>query len=291
MNRRTFLEYSLMSLLSVGGLLRAKAAIGQIATQNRWVPYIPSDRFGFLALGDMGTGWKTQYQIVDQMSKFGANQYPGVLLLGDLIYPAAKAELIESNLSKPFKALYNYGHKFYPAWGNHDWIEQEARFMKEYYAAPNYYTFGIGPAQVWALNSNKFDTAQANWLANSMASSKAPWKIAMLHHSPYCSGVVHSSNQLLIKNLSPILSAYKVDLCLSGHNHLYERTGKINGVTYIVSGGGSASLHKYHEAANYPRIKIESKHHFLKLAGDASNLVLEAVDIGGSTFDRLQLSK
>jgi acid phosphatase type 7 len=40
----------------------------------------------------------------------------------------------------------------------------------------------------------------------------------------------------------PILKKHKVDLVLSGHDHLYQR-GERDGVRYIVTGGGGASLY------------------------------------------------
>ena len=38
--------------------------------------------------------------------------------------------------------------------------------------------------------------------------------------------------------LEPILVRHAVDLVLTGHDHHYERTHPIDGVTYVVSGGG-----------------------------------------------------
>ena len=40
----------------------------------------------------------------------------------------------------------------------------------------------------------------------------------------------------------PILARHKVDLLVSGHDHLYQR-GEVGGIRYVVSGGGGASLY------------------------------------------------
>ena len=41
----------------------------------------------------------------------------------------------------------------------------------------------------------------------------------------------------------PILARHRVDLVVSGHDHLYQR-GEVDGIRYIVSGGGGASLYQ-----------------------------------------------
>lgn len=273
----------------MGGLKTIAQPI--INSENHWLPNIISPNFGFLAFGDMGTGWKSEYNLIAQMAQNSPQVYPAVILLGDLIYPSAKKALIEPNIIKPFEQLFRKGFRFYPIWGNHDWIEQKALFVKQYFNAPDYYSYQIGPAQFWSVNSNEFDDKQAYWLNNSLFSSKAVWKIVSLHHSPYSSGEVHRSNKNLIKSFCPILAKHKVDLCLSGHNHLYERTNKIDGVTYIVSGGGSASLHKFASSVDYSRAKVESTYHYLRIRGNINSLAIEAVNSENKIFDQALLSK
>jgi hypothetical protein len=235
----------------------------------------------------MGTGWKVQYDLIKQISVV-AGLEPNVLLLGDIIYPSAKADLIDSCITKPFLPLLQKNCKMFPLWGNHDWMEQKAIYLKQYFAAPDYYQFRIGPAEFWNLNSNQFDSEQAEWLKRSLAQSQARWKIVSLHHSPYSSGQVHHNNEGLIKNLTPILAKHGVQLCLSGHNHLYERSKPINGVVYITSGGGSASLHKYIED-NLNTAYIKSTHHYLHISGNLQKLTVEAIDEKGKLIDSLSL--
>ncbi|MDP9072293.1 MAG: metallophosphoesterase [Actinomycetota bacterium] len=59
----------------------------------------------------------------------------------------------------------------------------------------------------------------------------------VLHHPPYSSGK-HGSTPGARERLEPILARHDVDLVLAGHDHHYERTHPIDGVTYVVSGGG-----------------------------------------------------
>ncbi len=290
MKRREFLQLAFLGLVGLKSTLVSAATLPLL---NRPVNELADNPnyFGFLALGDMGTGWKQEYKIAQEMAKRPSAEYPAIILLGDLLYPSAKADLIEPNLHKPFQPLIQNGFRFYPLWGNHDWLEAKAAHLKNYFVAPDYYTFKMGPAQFWNLNSNQFDAVQLNWLKNSLKTSRSKWKIVSLHHSPYCSGLVHGNNSMLIQQLSPVMEQNKVDLCMSGHNHLYERTEKINGIVYIVSGGGSASLHKYKDTPSFPRALIKSEYHFLQAKGDATSLFIQAINAEGQEIDHILLSK
>ena len=44
--------------------------------------------------------------------------------------------------------------------------------------------------------------------------------------------------------LVPLMEEHGVDLVLLGHDHLYGRSRKVNGVTYVISGGGGSSLYR-----------------------------------------------
>ncbi|MDJ0624772.1 MAG: metallophosphoesterase [Candidatus Caenarcaniphilales bacterium] len=294
MNRRNFLKalIGISFLFFASPNLLASSAGFTLSERNRWTHIIEKDQFSFLAIGDMGTGWKTQYEIIEQMENHLNPGTDSVLLLGDIVYPYPTTEQdFKEKFEKPFKPLIDKELRFYPAWGNHDWHTEEAKLLKDYFVAPNYYTFVNGPAQFWAVNSNKFDSNQIKWLKESLSISKSPWKIVFLHHSPYSSGKGHHNNQHLIKNLTPILNEFNVDLCLSGHNHLYERSEKIGSTIYITSGGGSASLHKYDDKANFPRVKANSIHHFLLIEGNNKKLNLKAIDKIGNTIDSMNLEK
>jgi hypothetical protein len=72
-----------------------------------------------------------------------------------------------------------------------------------------------------------------------MAISSSPFNIVILHYPPYSSGS-HGNNEVTQ------LDYYStgVDIVFSGHDHIYERTEKMNeeGMYYIVNGlGGKAA--------------------------------------------------
>jgi len=286
-SRRDFLKLLVTGLCGAflpAGLSRAAAAIEGIPGLNHWLPIIAGENFNFLGIGDMGTGWSTEKQLVKLMEDESANQ--AVILLGDIAYPQADPKSFKKGFLEPFKPLYKKGLRFYPVLGNHDWLYQKAYVIREHFRIPSYYSFHLGPAAFWMLNSNDFDKEQADWLNSSLTNTRASWKIVCLHHSPYSSGIVHKNDSHLVKNLCPIMERQGVDLCLSGHNHLYERA-RIKGVCHIVSGGGSASLHNYLSVqSSFERDAIEKVHHYIRCRGDQNNIILEAVNINGQVFDR-----
>jgi hypothetical protein len=76
-------------------------------------------------------------------------------------------------------------------------------------------------------------------------------------------------------------------LVFSGHDHDYERTVQIKGVTYVVTGGGGKDLYEAGESewTAFSR----STHHAVRVRVDGDRLLLEAVEPTGAVVDRLEL--
>jgi len=72
----------------------------------------------------------------------------------------------------------------------------------------------------------------ANWLKQDLAHNDKPWIITAFHHPPYTKGTHDSDDssdsggrmQEMRRNILPILEQAGVDLVLSGHSHMYERS-------------------------------------------------------------------
>src|SRR5512143_112314 len=68
----------------------------------------------FLAIGDMGTGAKPQYDVAGQMiAQRGKFPYEFVLMLGDNIYGGHDPIDYQSKFELPYKPLLDAGVKFY----------------------------------------------------------------------------------------------------------------------------------------------------------------------------------
>jgi len=84
---------------------------------------------------------------------------------------------------------------------------------------------------------------------------------------------------------------------ITGHSHQYERfrpfkpAGGTKGgfVTYITAGGGAAPLYSVTKTAYHAVAK--SIHHFCLFKVAGSKLSMDAIDVNGTVFDHLELSK
>jgi hypothetical protein len=85
------------------------------------------------------------------------------------------------------------------------------------------------------------------------------------------------------------LVRYEVGLVFSGHDHAYERTVPIRGVTYVVSGGGGKRL--YPAGRSKWTAFSKSTHHAVLVRIDGERLYLEAVEPDGAVIDRADLGR
>ena len=113
------------------------------------------------------------------------------------------------------------------------------------------------------LSGLREDKAQLDWLRESLARSRARWKIVMFHHPthtptvgakrflfiPWDEGRVREAR--LDRQLSPIFRQGGVDVVFAGHNHFYARMRPQEGIRYFVSGGGGRSIYEFKEDAGY----------------------------------------
>ena len=83
----------------------------------------------------------------------------------------------------------------------------------------------------------------------------------------------------------PIFEMYGVDLVLSGHEHDYQRSNPINGITYVISGAGG----KLRPTDTLPFTAFSaSVPHFLAITIKADSLIVDVVSKEG-VIDRFEL--
>jgi len=96
-----------------------------------------------------------------------------------------------------------------------------------------YYSYDYGDIHFVVLDSN--NGAQTNdpmvlWLQQDLAASTKTWTIAYWHHPPYSHGPHNSDlaskfQQVQMREVVlPLLEDHGVDLVLTGHSHVYERS-------------------------------------------------------------------
>jgi predicted phosphodiesterase len=191
----------------------------------------------FAVIGDSGSGAGRQYQLAAQ---FGAAYklfpFTFVLMLGDNIYGRERPQDFEKKFSIPYKAVLDAGVPFYAALGNHDEPNVQIHFKPFNMDGKRFYTFRKDDIEFFVVDSTYMSTDQVRWLEKSLAESRAPWKIAYMHHPIYSSGRRHGSDVELRTFIEPLFIKYGVTVVLAGHEHFYERLKPQNGITYFTAG-------------------------------------------------------
>ena len=132
-----------------------------------------------------------------------------------------------------------------------------------------------------------------SWLEKALADAdeekNLTWRIVVVHHGPWSSGPHGKNARLHDAGVIPLLAKHKVDLVISGHDHIYER-GWSDGIAYLVSGGGGAPTYKIKSRLPEART-VESVRHFVDVSVSASSMQLVATRVDGSTIERCGLNK
>src|ERR1051325_3078348 len=142
----------------------------------------------FAIMGDWGSGNSDGIGLAKQMLEVHQRTpLEFVIGAGDNIYPNGSGRHFAKNFEQPFAGLIKDEVKFYTVLGNHD-IEDGRQDQLSYplfnMGGSNYYTIsrGNGLVDFFMLDSTDCGNTQLTWLENSLRSSKARWKVAVLHH-------------------------------------------------------------------------------------------------------------
>ncbi len=251
-------------------------------------------------LGDSGVGGPNQRRMARVLLSLAPRF---VLHTGDVVYPRGDACHYPDRFFDPYAPLLA-STPLYPSLGNHDLRAAGASAYFAAFALPannpdrseSYYSFDYGPAHVVALDGELYHSGnptaaarQKAWLEADLAANRLPWTIVFFHRPPFTTSPAHAPDAAIRDDLVPLFAAAGVDLVLSGHVHAYERFHPIDGVTYVITGGGGARLYPVRPDASTAH--AASVHHVLKLTISPARLTLEPVGRDGVVFDRLDLNE
>jgi hypothetical protein len=144
-----------------------------------------------------------------------------------------------------------------PTPGNHEYESPGAAPYFEYFgsnagpAGLGYYRFTLGAWSIFSLNSNapsEEGSAQLAWLRRELASSSSRCTLAYWHHPLVSSGP--NGDHRHMSATWRVLQDFRVDLVIAGHEHSYERFGRLDadgrpspdGIRQFVVGTGGARL-------------------------------------------------
>lgn len=221
-----------------------------------------------LFFGDVQGGYSVFPNVLDK----AVTQYPEAslfMMAGDIM---DSSEKLYDELS-----LFDNGSKTYlnnniwaSAIGNHD-AYNGGHVFSNYFYGPNNgvdsgsgvrnYYFEFNDAIIFNLDTEagfaSYDPGyfkQINLLRTVMKETTKKYKIVLMHRSAYPMNYDEQS----IRALSSVFEELKIDLVISGHDHVYHRTTMLegnqvtvnNGVTYVV--GGSSGTKFYNAKPNRP---------------------------------------
>jgi len=281
-------------ILSDGKLLAGKYSF-------RTAP--PQNGFGTLrgaVIGDSGKAGQAQNQVIAQMQKWK----PDILIhVGDIVYPNGADEDYDLKFFQPLAKLLR-SIPFFPCIGNHDAQSLEV-YLKNYVlpersGTERYYTYRYGPVQFIVIDSNLNylpGSEQYQWLEKVLKARKrkSEWRVAYMHHPAFSSGK-HGDTIDIQKYLVPLFKR-RVNLVLSGHDHIYDRSmvgeGAGRKVPYIVSGGGGTDLF---EVVPKPNSSVAlSAHHFVAFKAFKGTILkrlrVKAISSQGQILDSLVAGK
>jgi autotransporter-associated beta strand protein len=156
---------------------------------------------------------------------------------------------------------------WYVAWGNHD-ADTNPSIIRLASDLPSRYRAGLSPGRgsyafsyancfFVCLDYYNHPEITNGWLEaqlSSPAAQQARFRFVVNHAPPY-SERSSKGDSTIRSTLVPLLERYHVAVCFSGHVHEYER-GTVNGVHYVVTGGGSWLFTMYGLVYDWPHMTV-----------------------------------
>jgi len=305
-----------VSYTAVIGLLNAQGSYNPPAYRGEvWGPvsFVTASEAAPLrvaVIGDAGMGDEVTPKLAAQMAEADPDF---VIFTGDTVYNIPDNrdhyEAFALKYYEPFAPLLQT-RPIYNVVGNHD-VEAATIYQGTpfYYRAfppfadPSFapsdnqgrnqwYAFAYGDVQFLMLDSQTFynedgGETQIAWLQERLSDSRFAYSVPAFHIPPFTSGR-HTYDGLGVRQQwLPLFESAHVPLVLSGHDHNYEHL-ESNGITYIVSGGGSSSLYAQQNALPESRF-FAHQSNFVILDFYPDRIEVQAVALGGDLLDQFTI--
>jgi acid phosphatase type 7 len=219
-------------------------------------PVGTASRVRFWALGDSGTGRREQATVHKAMLEAVRRESRPIdlwLHLGDMAYGTGRDVEFQSRFFESYDVTLR-SSVCWPTMGNHEGATSKGTTgIGPYYDAyivptrgeaggvPSgteaYYSFDYANIHFVCLDSHDLERkpsgAMAKWLKADLEKTLADWVIAFWHHPPYTKGSHDSDKEKdlteMREMIMPLIDSGGVDLVLTGHSHVYERSMLIDG--------------------------------------------------------------
>ena len=246
---------------------------------------LSTGHFKAVIFGDSRGTWDNWVHSKEVSDAVNAEHPDIVIHGGDMVADGASRGQWDEWLTLSMPLMQN--STMFAVLGNHE--HNNSRYY-EIFSLPNnemWYSFDYGPChfivlddyEPWGVNS-----AQYKWLENDLSSTSMPFKIVCFHEPIYCSGG-HSPRIDVRAAWEPLFEKYGVNLVFQSHNHYYQRTEPIGGITYIVTGGAGAPLYEP-EDASFVNISKKAYHYcVLDVSIPDMEIKCSARYVNGTPFD------
>ncbi len=245
------------------------------------------DSFTFVAFGDTRTQHQFHQAVVERIVEAEPDF---VLHTGDLVAMGSISPYWETFFEIERELMARA--PLFPALGNHE--VNHSRYFDLFYLPGNerWYTFDYGNARFVCLQVDGIadfgpGSEQYTWLEETLAANTQPWLFVYFHIPPY-SSVQDNSEHYVRQTLTPIFERYGVDVVFNGHRHNYERS-EVNGVTYVVTGGGGAPLHAI-QGREPAQVAFAVAYHFVLLEINGQRLEATVISSKGEVLDEFERS-
>lgn len=165
------------------------------------------------------------------------------------------------------------------------------------------YYFDYQGVRVISLNGNERLEEQAEWLRGLCEKNTNVWTIVTFHQPIYDVANVRSSGTRPV--WGAVLDQCNVDLVLTGHDHVYSRSGLISGQTPTTMPGGRGAVYVVSvsgpkmnklgaakdEPAGFAKREAEDTQFFQIISVDGRTLQYEAWTATGVLYDAFTLTK
>ncbi|GAB4184111.1 MAG: hypothetical protein Tsb002_06790 [Wenzhouxiangellaceae bacterium] len=172
------------------------------------------------------------------------------LTTGDNAYTSGRDREYVSAIFKPY-AQWLAQYPLWPAYGNHDdrrWAfypifdlptQGESGGVPSH--SESFYAFDYGPVHFIMLDSqdhaDDVGGEMMSWLQRDLTANQQPWTIVIFHHAPYSRGSHDSDDDIgsdwrmgaIREHYLPVLEGQGVDVVITGHSHVYERSHLLAG--------------------------------------------------------------
>jgi len=263
-------------------------------TIGAWSALAPEPRNGrayrIIVYGDDRTGLGSRKVHRELVSLMNREAPSAVINTGDLV-ASGNSEYLWDAFFDDAEPIMG-GVPYVAVIGNHD--VSDYNWFRRYFRSDvdkRYIIFPFGRGWIILLDSigevNR-DDEQYRFLMDALKNAEGSSPIIVVMHEPPFSWGRHGSHQAVIDTWVPLFEKYGVDLVLGGHDHDYQRIGPINGVNYIVTGGGGAPI--YGVQSNQDLKKALNRHHFVLLEMDEGLIRGWIKDKDGNVLDNFEFN-